>query len=273
MAFGGENAESYHDEGLTAAMRGDLEKAVTCFERAIELDRSFFGAYHQLGKCFLRMGEPRRALDLLKQVVAVKPNLVHARVDLAYAALELGKVARARELFAEVVAHQPENARARLGEAHCEFHEGRWTEATNKAKAALDLGGANFGVLYLLGRAANLSGDAQLAAESMVRAEKIIEQLVESNPNQPEGYFLRGELLFAQERFGEALDAYRSAEDRAENHRHYTSFGEHFTRLDMLAKRGLCLQHVGRGDAAREVGEQILRIDGEHRIGRLLAGG
>ncbi len=37
MAFGGDDAESYYDEGLTASMRGDLVRAVQNFEKTIHL--------------------------------------------------------------------------------------------------------------------------------------------------------------------------------------------------------------------------------------------
>ena len=62
-AFGGDNAESYYDDGLTASMKGDLERAITCFEKAIHLDRSLAAAYHQIAKCYLRLGLGRRAVD------------------------------------------------------------------------------------------------------------------------------------------------------------------------------------------------------------------
>ena len=40
MAFGGENAESYYDEGLTALMKGDVAHAEEYFTRAIQMDRT-----------------------------------------------------------------------------------------------------------------------------------------------------------------------------------------------------------------------------------------
>ena len=68
MAFGGENAESYYDEGLTASMKGDMARAVQCFEKAVRLDNTFAAAYHQLGKCYLRLGQAQQAIDLLQQL-------------------------------------------------------------------------------------------------------------------------------------------------------------------------------------------------------------
>ena len=52
MAFGGETADSYYDEGLTASMKGDLRGAIAHFEKAIQLDNSMatpFFARHATG--------------------------------------------------------------------------------------------------------------------------------------------------------------------------------------------------------------------------------
>ncbi|HNT87522.1 MAG TPA: tetratricopeptide repeat protein, partial [Candidatus Hydrogenedentes bacterium] len=61
MAFGGESAESYYDEGLTAAMKGDVEQAIALFKQAVQLDSSFLAAFHQLARCYLRTGQSEKA--------------------------------------------------------------------------------------------------------------------------------------------------------------------------------------------------------------------
>ena len=68
MAFGGETAESFYDEGLTASMKGDIERAQQLFEKTIRLDRHFTAAYHQLAKCHLRKGEAERALQIARKI-------------------------------------------------------------------------------------------------------------------------------------------------------------------------------------------------------------
>ena len=69
MAFGGESAESYYDEGLTASMKGDMAHAIGYFRKAIQLDRGFLAAQHQLGRALTRIGRNEDAVGLLREVV------------------------------------------------------------------------------------------------------------------------------------------------------------------------------------------------------------
>lgn len=270
MVFGGETAESYYDEGLTASVKGDLEKAVSCFERALELDRNFLAAHHQLAKCALRLGQTDRAVHLLLHVVRSKPGQVPPRIDLGWALLAAGKAKEARRQFEQILAVELVNSRALLGLAQADFDEGQWAAAASNAKLSLLHSGPNFPALFLLGRAARLSGDMPTAHSSLEEADAIVEKSVELSPDQPEGYFLRGEVCFAREAFHAALEHYRAAADRADSDRRYSAFGITFVRLDLLAKQGLCFQRLGQPDRARELGEQILKTNPDHKLARAL---
>lgn len=260
MAFGGDNADSYYDEGLTASMRGDLVRAVEFFERAIRLDNTLVAAYHQLGRCYYRLNQPEKAVDLLQQVVRAKPGQIPPRIDLAYALLDLEEAEQARTVFADVLAQKPQETRATIGLAQCAFAAGNWEVAVHIARTVADETGG-FAALYLLGRAAKFADQPDVARESLTRADAIIEKQIESTPNQPEGHYLRGELCVGRGNLSDALDHYRAAEERADAAKYYQAFGERFSRLDVMMKRAICLHQLGREDAARELAEQILRAD------------
>jgi tetratricopeptide (TPR) repeat protein len=272
MTFGGDTAESYYDEGVTAAMKGDLNAAIQHFEQCIRKDNTYFQAYHQLGRCYYRLGKFKRAVKYIGQVVALKPKVLAARVDLGFAFLGLGETAHARTCFQDVAAARPETARAHYGLALCAFEEGQWDAAMELAQQAINVGGAKFGAFLLLGRAAAAAGRHDVADLSLRRAEELMNKAVETNPDAPEGYYLRGEALFAQGQYMKALENYRAAEDRAQKDRHYQAYDEHFSLVDMIGRRGLCLEHLGKAEAAREAGAQMLKLDPESKMGRRLAG-
>lgn len=271
MAFGGENAESYYDEGLTAVMKGDVDKAIEFFMRAIKLDPSFLMAHHQLGRCFLRIGQTERAIHVLQQVLARKPDLAPARINLGHALIQHGNLPEARSQFNQVIQLQAGSSRAYLGLALVEFELGNWSQAMALAQRARELGSTNFSVLFLLGRAAKLSGNRPLCDSALNKAQAQIDKSVELTPDAPEGYFLRGEIAFVQERYLDALDSYRAAESRTAPEAHYTAFGEGFTRLDVLVKEGLCMQRLGDKEAARALGARILQLSPGHKLGQALS--
>ncbi len=269
--FGGENAESYYDEGLTASVKGDLDKAVQCFEKALELDPQMSAAAHQLAKCAMRVGDWARAVHLLTQVIRSRPKLIPPRLDLGTALLEMNQPDRARGVFKEVLEAEPTNARALLGFAQIEFAQGNWQGATAFAERSLAVSGPSFPGLFLLGRAARLCGNLAASNDALNQADALIQKSIEASPDQPEPYFLRGEVFFAKEDFPNAIDCYRAAETRAEYGKVYGAYGETFTVRDVLAKLGMCYHRLGRNDRARELGARVLAIDPRDRVGQFLS--
>lgn len=272
MAFGGDSAESYYDEGLTASMKGAVPQAIQHFERAIQLDPSFFPAYHQLAKCHLRLGDTKRAVGMLRQVALARPAMLAVRVDLGLALVELRKTEEARQVLAEVLRTKPDHARAQLGLAQCAYLEGKWAEAMMLAEAVANQGTPSFAALLLLGRSAARAGRVDVSAAALDRADRLIRQFIENSPDQPEGHYLRGEVQFGQEVFTKALEFYQAAMERAKPDTHYAAYGEHFSTLDILARQGLCHQKLGAAEQARAIGARIVAAAPDHPIGRQLAG-
>ncbi len=272
MVFGGETAESYYDEGVTASMRGDVALAVQHFEKALQLDPYYAACYHQLGRCNVRLGKLREAVECFSRVIKAKPNLIPPRLDLGFALVEGGNAKRAHEVFDEVAMLKPDNAKAMQGLAACAFAQGEWGRACGLATQAVNLGGANFAALYLQARAARLAGQPDVAAAAFDEADALLERSIESNPDQPEPYFLRGELNFARLNFAAALDAYQAAENRMADGVHYYSYGEHFELVNLLEKRGMCLLRLDRVQDAHALGREIQQMKPDSRVAALLTG-
>ncbi|MBI5092045.1 MAG: tetratricopeptide repeat protein [Candidatus Hydrogenedentes bacterium] len=262
MTFGGDNAESYYDEGLTASMKGDLKHAIQHLEKAVQLDPSFLAAYHQLGRCYSRLGDGKRSVEILKKVVSLKPMQVPFRLDLGAALLALGLTQQARDQYEQVITLDPSNGRAHIGLAHVCFSEGRWPAAMAEAQIALNGTGPNFAALYILGRAAKLAGNIELSQRSLQDAAVLIEKAADLSPNQPEGFYLRGEVSFAQDQFSSALEHYLGAEQRCDPQKAYTAYGENFTLIDIL--------RLNKPERARDLGERILKLDPTHKLGQAL---
>ena len=272
MVFGGETADSYYDEGVTATMRGDVPAATRHFEKALQLDPYHVASCHQLGKCKVRQGKFQEAVECFYRALKARPNPLPPRLDLGFALLEGGNGARAAEVFQEVLAARPDNARALLGLGCCAFEKGEWDLALTLATQAVTNGGANFASLYLQARAAQLVGLHDVALTAFEQADELLTPSIESSPDQPESFYLRGELYFARKNFIAALEAFQGAQSGMDPAAHYYSYGEHFELADVLERRGMCLLRLDRYADARELATDILALRPKSRIGAMLEG-
>jgi tetratricopeptide (TPR) repeat protein len=269
-AFGGENAESYYDEGLTASMTGDLARAVECFEAAIRHDSTMASAYHHLGKCYIRLGKYAHAVGLLTQVAKKRPKLATARIDLGNALTAKGDLEQAKMHFDAVLADKPENAKALLGLASVEFSGGNWAGAVKYAQAALEHSGANYATMFMIGRAAKLTGETEASNKALGKADELINKYLELNEDKPEGHYLRGEVAFVQDDYVTALECFRRAEDRADTKKSYSAYGENFGHTDTLARQAQCYERLDKLDRARELAERIHKVAPDHPVCRAL---
>lgn len=263
-AFGGENAESYYDEGLTAAVKGDLARAAQFFEKAIRLDSTMATAYHQLGKCYVRLGEFRRAIKYLSQVADKRPDLVAAQLDLGHALNGIGQFDAASRQFRTVLDREPANWKAMLGLAETQAMLGHWDDALKFAQSAQLTGGNNFPVLFMIGEAAKHANQPDVSVKSLQRADELLKKYIETNPDKPEGYFLRGEVAIMSENIAGALQYFREAEQHAVAGRGYLAYSESFTLADILARQVDCLESLGRGKHTEELRERIAELQPDH---------
>ena len=272
MVFGGETADSYYDEGVTASMRGETAAAVRHFEKALQLDPYHVASCHQLGRCHQRLGKLQQAVECFYRAIKARPNPIPPRLDLGFALLEGGNGTKALDIFQEVLNRKPDNARAMLGLGCCAFEKGEWDLAFTMATQAVTNGGANFAALYLQARAAQLVGFHDVALTAFDQADTLLERSIEGSPEQPEAHFLRGELYFARKNFVAALAAFQTAQSHMDAAVHYYSYGEHFELADVLERRGMCLLRLDRYADARELSADIIALRPKSRIAAMLAG-
>lgn len=271
QAFGGENADSYYDEGLTASVRGDLERAVACFAKALEMDGGLVAARHQLGRCYHRLGKLDQAAALLHKAALERPDQAGARLDLGFVLVDMGRFDQAQQVFSQIRDAQPQNARACHGLAQVFFEQGDWANAMALGQEARVYGESNFAILFLVGRAAKLAGAEELAEGAMEEANGLLNKLAEMNPERPENHYFLGEIALFLERFATAIEHYQDATDRIGRGEACSAFGQTFTKADVLAKQGVCLQKLKKYERARAMGERVLELDPGHKIGQALA--
>ncbi len=130
---------------LRLAGRESLERAISLFERACELDPHYaeailgLGTALQLKGAFLSLPALNaQAIELLERAIRLKPGLVDGRLRLGMGLLSAGRAAEATELLEAVVKSQPDNAMAHatLGRSYAMGHA-RMDEAIRELEEAV----------------------------------------------------------------------------------------------------------------------------------------
>ncbi|HOH31035.1 MAG TPA: tetratricopeptide repeat protein [Candidatus Hydrogenedentes bacterium] len=237
MLFGGETAQSYFEEGLTAAMKGDLEKAIGYFRRAYELDCSLHNAQHQIGRCLLRQGNAEAALPLLRSAAQKMPVSTSPLLDTGFALLQLRHIDEARKTFASLLQTRPDEPRAVMGLAYCAFARGQWETATNLVQRSIEMGRVQFDTHFLLARAADKSDLIDVSTSHYKKAEELINKTIEATPDQAAGYYLRGHVYWGLGQLGAALDDMENAEKHMQPGRRYYAYNESFSSEDICAAK------------------------------------
>ncbi|NLN93944.1 MAG: tetratricopeptide repeat protein [Candidatus Hydrogenedens sp.] len=270
MLFGGETAESYYEEGLTASIKGDHEQALDYFRTALKLDPALASAHHQIGKCMIRLGrfeEAKEALIPALKLLGHRPSIL---ADLAQANFLQGDTWVARTIYSEILQLDGNDTRGVLGLALCAFADEQWVTTMNLIQHAMTLGRLHFDAHFLIARAADKSGADETAAFHYRQALEQMDHSLDITEEQVSGYYLRGMVHAAMGSLNDALRDMERALQFAVADKYYFAYSHCFTLIDILVQKGWVLQALNRYTEAKETGTQILALDPENETGKIL---
>ena len=139
----------YYHLGITQQTEGAYLDAIDSFERAIQLDASYFPASLQLGNCLVELGRTEEA-DLLLEDLLNKSSNKRIHKSLGVSAIERNDLDKARYHFESAVTAFPDWAEAKLNlgfvllkqhqfELGWQFHEARFEAETTRRGCPVDL--------------------------------------------------------------------------------------------------------------------------------------
>ncbi|MBI4354395.1 MAG: tetratricopeptide repeat protein [Candidatus Omnitrophica bacterium] len=86
-----DEAKGYREEGLKSQRYGDLEEAVTWYQKAAHLDAAFAVPHNDLGVVYERQGHAALALQSYEQALTIDPNYLEASANLGSLYKRLGR--------------------------------------------------------------------------------------------------------------------------------------------------------------------------------------
>ncbi|MCD6288593.1 MAG: tetratricopeptide repeat protein [Candidatus Hydrogenedentes bacterium] len=258
------NADYYYDQGLTFAVKGEMDEAVKSFREAIRLEPSMAPAYHQLGKVFLKMGRFKEAVETLREAINRRPQQTSVQVDLGFAYLGAGEIELAQDAFISALAISENNVRALNGLSAIFFRQEQWDRLRAHADAALALSPDNFAALFYRGCAAYRLGDFATGETVFDRAEAVLDELLNIQPSSVAVHYLLGEIKRYRGSYGTAQEHFLEAKRLCSLDQTYTAYGISFSGLDVLVQLGMCYMNLSKPERAAEIAEEIRAVDPDH---------
>lgn len=102
--------QNHNNLGDLYGRRGDLEKAVEEFKKAIELKPNYGDAYHNLANTYQQMGRTDEAIKNYQEAIKFNPNLWQSYQNLAAIYFEQEKFELAAENMEKAIEVNPQNA-------------------------------------------------------------------------------------------------------------------------------------------------------------------
>ncbi|MDD5432284.1 MAG: tetratricopeptide repeat protein [Candidatus Omnitrophica bacterium] len=92
-------AEFYYNLGYAYLLKGEVDKAIAQFERAIRINSDFIFAYNNLGCAFWAKGQFSLAINKYKEAIGIDDSYVNAHYNLGISYFEIKRIEEAYKEF------------------------------------------------------------------------------------------------------------------------------------------------------------------------------
>jgi tetratricopeptide (TPR) repeat protein len=202
------SGENYSYEAVTELRTGEIQAAITHFERAIELGYAPGSVHYNLGLAYLKLGNSREGIHELKLAATEEPGNGEVEYSLGVALLETGEIRSALPFLRNSLRRSPGDPAIRANCVRAEFESGdagAAIEDIDKAVAALPK---------------NVALDVALAQLCLAhrqgqKALTLLESADELAPGEPEIRFLLARANVLLERPAKVFDILKGVSPKA----------------------------------------------------------
>jgi len=229
---------SIYRDGVGRLLSGDIKKAHTLLQRALERDPSRIETYIAMASVYLQEGDAQEGVSLLRKARGIEPKSLEVLFKLAATYEELGQDDDTIQTYQAILALESDNRKALRGLRDLHIRHGRWKEAQELQKRLLKVAAGSRRLeeekqknLFLRYEVAQLALAAGAADQAKSEFKEIVKEAPEFTParvslgdanralRQPdeavrvwrEGYQALGKSIF----LSRLEDLYMEAEDPA----------------------------------------------------------
>ena len=199
------NLALYHQSlGDILAQIGKWEEAATVYEKAIELKPNSAFYHYNLGNIQVKQGQLEQAIASYSQTIKINPNFSEFYISLGVALVQKGLLYEAIANFQKAISLEPKSSIAHQNLGVALEKQGQTEEGIICYRKAIEIDPGFWEGYQKLGIALTKKGDLHQAAKIYLKACQII-------PNSATAYHHYGETLVKLHRWDEAIAAYRQA--------------------------------------------------------------
>jgi tetratricopeptide (TPR) repeat protein len=133
----------YANLGMAVSSKGQVERAIECYQKSIRMDPANAEAHYNLGNIYLAMERTSEAADEYRSAIKAKPGYSKAYGNLGIALLTLGKRDEGIKNFRQAVELDQNNVEARFNFAMALADKGAIDEAIEHLRKVVNLLPAN----------------------------------------------------------------------------------------------------------------------------------
>lgn len=204
------SAELHNNIGLCFKAQGNLESAIIHLKMAIQLVDNYAEANNNLGNVYNQKGEYDNALNSFYASIEMMPTFIEPLKSAAKIELERGQISSANGLIERIVQIDAKDIDGQILVAQYYEKVGKYSNAVKKYKSILSQDSSNPNALNNL---ANL----MLKLGEWDDAGAYFDECIKVHPTFHVAYVNKGKLLIRQEKFNEALNLFRTANELNKN--------------------------------------------------------
>jgi tetratricopeptide (TPR) repeat protein len=230
-AAGKLSADNLFNKGSQYSLKGEYDKAIEAFSKAIELKPDFVAAYNNRGIAYYRKGQFDKAIENYNKAIALDPNNadIYYNRGLAYERKE--QFDKAIENYNKAIALDPNDIVMcfQLGQAY--YLSEMYNETIETLTKCLNIDRTAVNLYFLIGR-------SYIGLKHYDKAVEAFENYIRLTTNSLRGHFSLGSALFRLSKYNEAIESYKkslqiiNADDKANIAILHTNIGIAYENLN-----------------------------------------
>jgi len=242
--------------------KGDIQKALSAYRRAVELKPDYVEAHNNLGVVLLTLGQAKAAAQECRRAIELKPDYALAHNNLGTALWAQGQREEALRAYRRAIELDNDARAAAFAQNNLGLillEQGKVDEALAAFRAATQK--------YPQFPAAHFNQGVALAQKGQFReAATAYRQAIQADPNYAPAHLNLGVVLAEQGRVDEAVEAYRKAAELAPDNPlvHYNlgfALRQRERYEEAIAAFSQYLRLESEGDRAQQVRQWVSEME------------